>query len=257
MRGRPPGRQFESALAGEHGLVAAVDEVGRGALAGPVTVGVVLVDTTSLSRRAPAGLRDSKLLTPQHREALVPAIQRWVLAHAVGHASAEEIDAVGIITALRRAGERALAALPSSPGIILLDGSHDWLRRRQPLIVEQIAFDDEVMAAGVVGEQLAQRPDPHPDHDATTAQCGPVMTKVKADLTCASVAAASVLAKVERDALMTSLDADHPEYGWRDNKGYASPSHREALDRLGCTPWHRTSWRLLTEPAVVLDDVTG
>ena len=87
--------------------LAAMDEVGRGALAGPVTVGVVVV--TATIGRVPPGLRDSKLLTPAAREALVRPVRRWVTEYAVGHASPAEIDTIGIIAALRMAGQRALA----------------------------------------------------------------------------------------------------------------------------------------------------
>lgn len=195
-------------------VVCGVDEVGRGALSGPVSVGVVLVDASS---RALPGVRDSKLLTPTAREALVPRIRRWALGFGVGHASAAEIDEVGIIAALRRAGMRALAGLPIRPDAILLDGRHDWL------------------TPAPQGSLL----DPEPDLDLPA-----VTMRVKADLTCTSVAAASVLAKVERDAIMVALAAEHPEYGWHGNKGYAAPEHVAALERLGPTPQHRCSWNL-------------
>jgi ribonuclease HII len=93
----------------------------------------------------------------------------------------------------------------------------------------------------------------------------PVRTLVKADLRCAAVAAASILAKTERDAIMTRLHDDHPEYGWAENKGYSAPEHLAALRRLGPTPHHRTSWRLPglsgaeagpAAPAAVLPDET-
>ncbi len=71
-----------------------------------------------------------------------------------------------------------------------------------------------------------------------------VVTKVRADRTCASVAAASILAKVARDAVMTGLSADFPDYGWDANKGYGTAEHLEALARLGPTPHHRLTWRL-------------
>jgi len=200
-----------------HTLVGACDEVGRGALGGPVTVGIVLVDASV--QRPLSGVRDSKLLTPQARVALVPRIRRWVVGHAVGHASAEEIDEHGIIAALRMAGTRALAALPAHPDVVLLDGNHDWLSRpRQPSL-----FDDTPLA------ELAP----------------PVVrTMIKADLRCSSVAAASVLAKTERDAIMVRLAASHPGYGWDVNKGYSTAAHAEALRRLGPCVHHRQSWRL-------------
>src|SRR4051795_4283480 len=123
---RAPSLRVERSLLRERcGLLAAMDEVGRGALAGPASVGVVLVDAGV--RTAPSGVRDSKLLTPSARQALVPRIRRWALASAVGHAGPDEVDAVGILGALRRAARRALAALPAVPDLVLLDGNHDWL----------------------------------------------------------------------------------------------------------------------------------
>lgn len=208
-------------LAGGATLVCGVDEVGRGALGGPVSVGMVVVDATV--RRSLPGVRDSKLLTPRARVELVPRIRHWAVAHAVGHASAAEIDDVGIIAALRRAGMRALAALPVDPDAVLLDGKHDWLTPPRQ-------------------DSLLDAPD-----DATVPA---VTMRIKADLTCASVAAASVLAKVERDAIMAALGERHPRYGWAGNKGYASPDHMMALQVHGPCEEHRRSWRLpLSQPA--------
>ncbi len=202
-------------LAGGAILVCGVDEVGRGALGGPVSVGMVVVGATV--RRSLPGVRDSKLLTPRARTELVPRIRRWAVAYAVGHASAAEIDDVGIIAALRRAGMRALAALPVEPDAVLLDGKHDWLTPPR----QDTLFDD---------------------HDDSLVP--PVTMRIKADLTCASVAAASVLAKVERDAIMAELGLRHPRYGWEGNKGYASPDHLAALAHHGPCEEHRRSWRL-------------
>ena len=220
--GRPPSLRTERSLLRERcGLLAAVDEVGRGALAGPASVGIVLVDASVPT--APSGVRDSKLLTPAARQALVPRIRRWALASAVGHAGPDEVDAVGILGALRLAARRALAQLPQVPDLVLLDGSHDWLT--DPAREGLLALLDD---------------DPTP----------PVRTLVKADLTCSSVAAASVLAKVERDALMVGLDADHPVYGWAVNKGYAAPEHMLALEAHGPCVEHRRSWRLPGMPSL-------
>jgi ribonuclease HII len=200
-------------------VVGGVDEVGRGALSGPVTVGVVLIDATV--RRSLPGVRDSKLLAPRAREALVPRIQRWAVDWSVGHSTAAEIDEVGIITALRWAALRAIDGLHLRPDVFLLDGSHDWLSApAQPSLL-----DEDAVAA-----------------TATLIQ--PVVTRVKADLTCASVAAASVLAKTERDGIMRRLADIHPEYGWKHNKGYASADHMAALRRHGPCHQHRRSWRL-------------
>jgi ribonuclease HII len=214
-----------------------MDEVGRGALAGPVSVGVVVVD--QVCRSAPVGVKDSKLLSHQVRERLVPKIQGWATAYAVGHSSPGEIDQYGIMVALRLAGTRALAALPVIPDLVLLDGNHDWL-----------TDPGRVGLLGLIGGEQ--------DWLTSVADCGPlhtipVRTMVKADMSCSSVAAASVLAKVERDAMMVELAATVPGYAWELNKGYSAPEHFAALVSRGPTVHHRRSWRLPGLRQVVLD----
>ena len=185
-------------------LLAAVDEVGRGALAGPVAVGVVIIDADSAA--APQGVRDSKECDRATRERLAPRVRAWARRSAVGMASSVEIDAIGIIGALALAAARALNATGVRPDLVLLDGKHDWISRIAP------------------GSR--------------------VVTRVQADATCAAVAAASIIAKVTRDAHMVALDEECPEYGWSGNKGYAAPEHIAALERHGPSPWHRVSWKL-------------
>jgi ribonuclease HII len=200
-----------------------MDEVGRGALAGPVSVGVVLIDLES--RSAPTGVKDSKLLTGAARRGLVPRIRRWCRGHGVGHASPAEIDEIGIMAALRLAGVRALSQLDVVPDLVILDGNHDWLTR-----------PEEVGLLALL------------DGGPSTP---PVTTMIKADLKCSSVAAASVLAKVTRDDLMVAHAAAHPAYNWAENKGYAAPDHLEALRVHGPCVLHRRSWRL---PGVMVDN---
>ena len=218
-------------LSGGARLVAGMDEVGRGALAGPVSVGVCVVDAAT--GPCPVGLTDSKVLTARARTEYLPLIDGWALAYAVGSASSREIDALGIIRALRLAGQRALTEVARRVGavdVVLLDGSHDWLTEPEPDLLSLLDDADAEVAA------------PH-------GYLPPrVHTRVKADLTCASVAAASVVAKCARDAEMTSLAKVHPEYGWVGNKGYGSAQHVAALTNLGPSPLHRLSWKL---PGVV------
>lgn len=212
--------------------VAGMDEVGRGSLAGPVSVGVVVVDVAT--RSAPRGVADSKLLSPAARQALLPSLDRWGVARAVGHASPDEIDERGIIAALRLAGTRALRSVLTvveHVDAVVLDGSHDWLTPPAPDLF------------GTQGELF----------DGQGEISLPVVhLKVKADRSCASVAAASVLAKCERDALMVRHAVAHPQYRWEENKGYAAPEHLAALREHGPSPLHRRSWRLPTtqEPIV-------
>jgi len=196
--------------------VIGADEVGRGAIAGPVAVGLAVVDAGVGSH--PIGLRDSKMLAEKRREALAPLAADWALYSAVGLASAEEVDRIGIIAALGLAGKRALVMLHNlgasvSESVILLDGSHDWLT---PALTNPLR----------------------------------VQTRVKADQDCASVAAASVVAKVHRDRLMIDADAATPGYGWAGNKGYGSAAHYEAIARLGATEHHRRTWLKAAAPAV-------
>ncbi|MDR1633483.1 MAG: ribonuclease HII [Bifidobacteriaceae bacterium] len=208
-----PTLETESALFVEGAAtVGGMDEVGRGALAGPVCVGLVVVDPSTPP--PPAGLADSKLLSSARREHLIPRLAEWGSQRAVGWASAEEIDRHGIVAALRLAGRRALADLVTCPAVIVLDGRHNWLNPPADLF------------SSPAEEQWTVR------------------MKVKADQRCASVAAASVIAKVARDQRMVELAAEHPEYGWAANKGYGSPEHLEALRRFGPCPQHRQSWSL-------------
>ncbi|MEG3614943.1 MULTISPECIES: ribonuclease HII [Isoptericola] len=228
-RRSPTLRAERSLLSDGARLVGGMDEVGRGALAGPVSVGLVVVDAGT--RTAPRGLTDSKLLAPKVREAMVDPLRRWAVAWAVGHAGPAEIDAHGIVAALRLAGRRALAQIRRTHGdvdVVLLDGSHDWLSRP--------------------GADLFEAADLDPGGALDAPEPG-VRTMVKADLQCSSVAAASVLAKVERDGLLSRLAAQYPHYAWEQNKGYSAPAHLDGLRRLGPTPQHRRSWNLR-----VLDD---
>ncbi|GIG38436.1 ribonuclease HII [Cellulomonas phragmiteti] len=231
-RPAPHLRHERALLRGGLRLVAGMDEVGRGALAGPVSVGVVVVDLAT--RSAPRGVADSKLLSPAARQALLPALGRWGVARSVGHASPEEIDACGIIAALRLAGTRALRAVTEvvdRVDAVVLDGSHDWLTPPAP---DLLGTQDDLFEAV-------------PDVPVPV-----VHLRVRADRSCASVAAASVLAKCERDALMVRHAAAHPQYRWEDNKGYAAPEHLAALREHGPSVLHRRSWRLpsVQEPPV-------
>jgi len=234
--GVPTLREERRLLRDGHALVAGMDEVGRGALAGPVTVGVVVVDAAT--RSAPPGVRDSKLLTPIARQAIAPRLRRWGVARAVGHAEPWEIDLIGIIAALRLAAWRALTTLPALPTCVLLDGSHDWLT---PPAVQDALFELPVPALPVPTPPVPAGPLPR------------VVTRVKADMRCAAVAAASVLAKVERDGIMVVRADEHPDYGWRDNKGYAAPEHVVALSQYGPSGQHRRSWSLPGVDGLILD----
>jgi ribonuclease HII len=199
-----------------HGLVAGVDEVGRGAWAGPLSVGVAVMEAGR--RRVPAGLRDSKQLAEEVREAIFERVGAWCAGWSVGHVGPEECDALGMTEALRVATRRAFATLPASlrPDAVVLDGKFDYVSPPS----EPTLFDE--LPAG------PWRP--------------VVRTIVKADARCASVAAASVLAKVTRDRMMRELADSFPPFEFDRNKGYPSPAHKRALCGYGLTAIHRRSW---------------
>jgi ribonuclease HII len=200
-----PGYEIERELAAAGKIrVAGVDEVGRGAWAGPVVVCAVIVGPGFPD--PPDGLTDSKRLTPRRRAELAAELPGWVAGYAIGEASHEEIDAAGMTAALRRAAVSALGQLSERPDAVLLDGSHDYIGRPWP-----------------------------------------VRCAVKADLRSASVAAASVIAKVYRDRLMAELGHAHTEFAFDENAGYPSPAHQRALADLGPTPYHRLSWSYLDD----------
>ncbi|MEW1837331.1 ribonuclease HII [Nonomuraea angiospora] len=180
--------------------VAGVDEVGRGAWAGPVTVCAVVTDLSD----PPSGLTDSKQVSAVRRAPLAEELATWAAGIGFGEATHTEIDELGMTEALRRAARRALEALPVRPDAVILDGKHDYIGPPWPVRLE-----------------------------------------VKGDAASISVAAASVLAKVRRDAYMGTIGCE--EYGFADNAGYPSPLHQEALARLGPTAHHRLSWSYLDD----------
>jgi ribonuclease HII len=199
-----PDLTYETHLWPYYRHIAGVDEAGRGALAGPVAVGaVILPDDIPLLSAALAGVRDSKQMTPLERESLAPRIQGTALTWCVAFASAEEIDSLGIVRATRLAAVRALNGLSLIPQYLLTD-----FRLELPQL--------EI----------------------------PQTSLVRGDALCLSIAAASVLAKTARDHLMRELDLQYPDYGLGRHKGYGTLAHRLAMKRLGCSSIHRKSFSL-------------
>lgn len=177
-------------------VIAGVDEAGRGPLAGPVTAGAVVLDPSYPI----AGLTDSKKLSPAAREALAVEIEARAAGWAVAHVTADEIDDINILNASLLAMQRAVAALPRMPDLLLVDGN------RCP----------EVPCAA--------------------------RAIVKGDLTQPCISAASIVAKVHRDRLMLELDAQFPEYGFRQHKGYPTRAHLDALSAHGPSSVHRVTF---------------
>jgi ribonuclease HII len=208
---REPTLEEELALLAEgYRLIAGLDEVGRGCLAGPVVAAAVVLPLEKLTgafAEAPAttstvfaGLRDSKLMTPAQRERLYAVILQEAVAVGVGSVSAELIDERNILQATRQAMREALLNLPVSPDALLLD------------------------ALTLPDVPLPQR------------------SLIKGDARCLSIAAASVVAKVTRDRLMCRLHEEFPLYGFARHKGYATSEHLTALRLYGPSPYHRRSF---------------
>ena len=199
MAGRAPTRTIEKELwAAGHDVIVGIDEVGRGAWAGPLMVGAAILPRDKRVN----GVRDSKVLTETNREAMFDKVASWCLTWAVGGASFQECDELGMADAQRLATRRALAALTVQPDAAVVDGKWNF-----------------------VGDLV-----PH------------VEMRVKADLHCLSVAAASILAKVTRDRIMREQALHYPQWSFDTNKGYPCALHRAALQGYGPSAIHRRSW---------------
>lgn len=232
---RHPGLAVERALwRSGHRWVAGCDEVGRGAWAGPLTVGVAVVHPGLRLRSLPFWLRDSKTVPEERREAAFAEVARWCADAAVGHASAQECDRWGMTVAWRLAARRALAALELVPSALVVDGPWNLLVERpgRPEHPEDLSPPDP-----------PAEPPPFP----AVALPGTVLPVVDGDATCAAVAAASVLAKVVRDRIMRAEAVHFPAYGFEANKGYPSRDHKIALRGYGLSTIHRRSWAFVDQ----------
>ncbi|MFN2146025.1 MAG: ribonuclease HII [Anaerolineales bacterium] len=201
-----PDLSFESALWAEGiALIAGIDEAGRGALAGPVAAGAVILPQRDDLQQMLSGVQDSKQINAKARRAQAELIGAVAIGAAVGFTSAAEIDEIGIMPATRLAAQRALAQLPQQP---------------QHLLIDYIS----IPGAGLPSTSLT-----------------------KGDCRSLSIAAASILAKVARDALMVDLEEEYPGYGLAAHKGYGTASHRRAIEALGPSPVHRMSFAPMRE----------
>ena len=202
LKRKAPGTRNERELWDQgHEIVVGIDEVGRGAWAGPLTLGAVVIP----KERRLTKVRDSKMLTSVEREVMFERITSWAEAWSVGHATHEECDELGMSEAQRLAARRAIDGLGVAPDRVLLDGKWDF----------------------VGGDAVP-----------TTS----VRRIVKGDASCLSIAAASIVAKVTRDAMMRSEADEHPWWSFETNKGYPCPRHKVALAGVGPSAIHRRSW---------------
>lgn len=275
-----PTLDLERSLAAQgYDLIAGFDEVGRGALAGPVMVGCAAIwardlepldgdDAVELSGRTylgvPDGVADSKMLTEHRREAIFDELRDWCAAYAVGQASNTEIDEWGITYALGVAALRALSQVERELGLRL--GGESTIKKASGESAGKIVED---RPGGSVGESIGNcegsvralpkvagildGPSDYITKALNTFDApdvpipADITTKVKGDQHCATVATAAVIAKVTRDRLMVDLAQSNPRYAayeWAHNKGYGSAAHRTAIAEHGPTPLHRVSWHL-------------
>lgn len=196
--------EIETSLGYPKKLIAGVDEVGRGCLAGPVVAAAVILPKRINLLENPwlEKVNDSKLLDPKVRQELVPFIRKWSFAYSIGVASVDEVDDLNILHASHLAMVRAVQDLFEKPDHVIADGK----------------FIPKAMGV-------------------------PVTPVIKGDSLSLSVASASILAKVWRDQKMEELDREYPGYGFSSNKGYPTREHLKGLSIRGITPIHRRSFR--------------
>lgn len=204
-----PTLKIEQQVGYPKAIIVGTDEVGRGCLAGPVVAGAVALPAKVDYEKDPwlLEIQDSKLLSPETRERLVPLIEKWALSSAIGVASVEEIDRLNIFHASHLAITRAVLALKVKPDHILVDGK----------FLPKVGFT------------------------------APATAVIKGDMQCLSIAAASVIAKVWRDQQMDQFETRYPGYGFAQHKGYPTPKHKLALQKQGITVVHRRSFKTVAQ----------
>jgi ribonuclease HII len=211
MRKKKPDLKYELPAWEEGRIVFGVDEVGRGPLAGPVYIGVVALRPVSITKEIKAylklGINDSKKLTSSQRSALVDIIKSISLFHTVEWESVESINSIGIVPSIHTAIRRGVEKGCKEMGL-----HHKWHCLLDAFNVEHLPYITKKDQSAIIrGDGLS-----------------------------ISIAAASVLAKVARDAYMTELHKRYPAYGWAENKGYATKMHRDAIVKHGVTEHHRS-----------------
>lgn len=200
-------REFDKVVFENYGLICGIDEAGRGPIAGPVFAAAVVLDPNNPIE----GLNDSKKLTPKKREALYEEIWDKAIAASCAYAFASEIDQTDILSADLLAMARAFDGIVTVPKIVLVDG-----------------------------DVLPELNEPFNDNNVKFG--GLVKNVIGGDAKSESIAAASIIAKVERDAEMCRLAEEYPGYGFEKHKGYGTKAHYEAIEKLGLCPIHRKSF---------------
>ena len=203
-------------------LEAGADEAGRGCLAGPVTASVVILQTDFQNDL----INDSKKLSEKIRAVLKPIIESQSVTFAITHLNADEIDAINILNASMKAMQECVLKLNKIPEFIIVDGNRPLnakLGLENP-IGKKFTADEIALLKSIPNQSI-----------------------VKGDSKYLSIAAASILAKTHRDEYMNKIHEEFPMYNWKQNKGYPTKEHREAIKKYGPTKYHRMSFKLLPD----------
>jgi ribonuclease HII len=198
------------------------DEAGRGCLAGPVTAAAVILPI----KFEESLLNDSKQLSEKTREKLRPLIENIAVSFAITHLHPKEIDEINILNASMKAMQECVLKLNITPEFIIVDGNR--------------SLNAKLGLATTIGKQFSKS-------EIEILTSIPNHSIVKGDSKYLSIAAASVLAKTYRDDYMNHIHKEFPMYNWKQNKGYPTKEHREAIRKYGVTKYHRLTFRLLPE----------
>ena len=201
---------------------AGTDEAGRGCLAGPVTAAVVVLNTAFENTT----LNDSKKISERTRELLRPIIEKQALSFAVTHLLPNEIDEINILNASMKAMQESILKLNKVPEYIIVDGNRSLYAK--------------LGQKSNVGKKFTPK-------EIALLKSIPNQSIIKGDSKYLSIAAASVLAKTYRDEYMNKIHEEFPMYNWKQNKGYPTKEHREAIRIYGPTKYHRMSFKLLPD----------
>lgn len=206
----------------KNNLEAGTDEAGRGCLAGPVTAAAIILPDGFQSEL----LNDSKQLSEKVREKLRPIIEHQSITYSVTHIEPVIIDEINILNASLKAMQESILKLNPLPIYIIVDGNRPFISKKGLVYTSGKIFSDD---------------------EKNILESIPSTSIVKGDSKYMSIAAASVLAKTYRDDYMNKIHEEFPMYNWKQNKGYPTKEHREAIRKYGITKYHRITFRLLPE----------
>ncbi|KIC03086.1 ribonuclease HII [Flavobacterium sp. JRM] len=208
-------------------LETGTDEAGRGCLAGPVTAAAVILPLNFENKT----LNDSKQLSEKTREKLKPIIEEQAISFAITHLHPDEIDEINILNASMKGMQECILKLNQIPEFIIVDGNR--------------MLNAKLGLKNTVGKQFSEK-------EIELLKSIPTQSIIKGDAKFMSIAAASVLAKTYRDEYMDKIHEEFPMYNWKQNKGYPTKEHREAIKKYGPTKYHRMSFRLLPDQLELL-----